>query len=89
MSEEEKTNQTEASAPDINIGDFNAILQIIDVASTRGAWRAEELTSVGAVRDRVAAFVNFHSPKKEEEEAQEDDVETTAESTEATEETSE
>ena len=44
MSEENNAEQSEVRAPDINIGDFNAILQIIDVASTRGAFRGEELT---------------------------------------------
>ena len=80
MSEEETAPQS----PDINIGDFNAILQIIDVASARGAFKGEELSSIGAVRDRVNAFVAYHTPKTEETEK-----ETTTPGAEATEETSE
>ena len=67
MSEETQT-QEEVQAPEVNIGDFGAILQIIDVASTRGAFKGAELSSVGAIRDRVAAFVDFYTPKKEEDE---------------------
>ena len=88
MSEETQTQ--EAQAPEVNIGDFGAILQIIDVASTRGAFKGQELSSVGAVRDRVAAFVDFYSPKKEEEAGNEDAAdEATTEGAEVTEETSE
>lgn len=46
------TNQSE-----LNIQDVNAALQIIDAASQRGAFRGEELTSVGAVRDRFASVL--------------------------------
>ena len=88
MSEENNAEQSEVQAPDINIGDFNAILQIIDVASARGAFRGEELTSVGTVRDRVSAFVSFYTPK-EEAKGDDDTSQATTESTEATEETSE
>ena len=85
MSEETQ----EAQAPEVNIGDFGAILQIIDVASTRGAFKGAELSSVGAVRDRVAAFVDFYTPT--EEKAGEEDAanEATTDGAEVTEETSE
>ena len=67
MSEETQ----EAQPPEVNIGDFGAILQIIDVASTRGAFKGAELSSVGAIRDRVAAFVDFYTPKEEEKDGEE------------------
>lgn len=78
MSEEAQT-QEEAQAPEVNIGDFGAILQIIDVASTRGAFKGAELSSVGAIRDRVAAFVDFYTPKKEENENAEEQATTEGE----------
>ena len=78
MSEEAQT-QEEAQAPEVNIGDFGAILQIIDVASTRGAFKGAELSSVGAIRDRVAAFVDFYTPKKEEDENAEEQATTEGE----------
>jgi len=86
----EETQETqEVQAPEVNIGDFGAILQVIDVASTRGAFKGAELSSVGEVRDRVAAFVDFYTPK--EEKAGEEDAanEATTDGAEVTEETSE
>ena len=83
MSEETE----KAQAPEINIADFSAILQIIDVASTRGTFKGAELSSVGAIRDRVAAFVDFYTPKKEEDENAEEQATTEGEA--ATEETAE
>lgn len=68
--------------PEINLGDFNAVIRIIDVASKRGAFEGAELSSVGAVRDKLASFVEHHTPKNETDEA-------TTEGAEATEETSE
>ena len=65
-------------------------MQIIDVASTRGAFKGAELSTVGAIRDRVAAFVEFYKPKEEEKDS-EDVVgdEATTNGAEVTEETSE
>lgn len=90
MSEETK-NTEEVQAPEVNIGDFGAILQIIDVASSRGAFKGAELSSVGAIRDRVAAFVDFYTPKKEEDDKEETNTEeeATTEGAAATEETAE
>ena len=41
----------------ITISDLDQIKQIIDVATQRGAFRAEELSHVGAVYDRLVAFL--------------------------------
>jgi hypothetical protein len=78
MSEEKQT------PPEINLGDFNAVIRIIDVASKRGAFEGAELSSVGAVRDKLSAFVEHHTPKEENE-----TDEATTDGAEATEETSE
>jgi hypothetical protein len=85
MSEETQT----PGAPEVNIGDFGAILQIIDVASTRGAFKGQELSSVGQIRDRVAAFVDFYTPKEDEKKEENETNEATTTGAEATEETSE
>lgn len=53
MSDTPETNQ-----PTITIVDLQNILRIVDVAAERGAFRGAELTSVGTVRDRVAAFLD-------------------------------
>lgn len=59
-------------APQITITDLQNILQVIDVAATRGAFRGNELTSVGSVRDKLAAFLEAVAPKEETGEAGED-----------------
>lgn len=63
----------------ISLADIAAALQIIDVAAKRGAFEGSELTQVGSVRDRLAAFVIAQSPKEEEavEESTEKEEETT------------
>jgi hypothetical protein len=85
MSEEEVQEQ----APDLNVGDMNAVLRIIDVVTERGAFKGEELSSIGNVRDRVAAFVNYHTPKSQEGETKETSDEAATEGAEVTEESSE
>ncbi len=41
----------------IQIVDLQTILNIIDLASSRGAFRANELTQVGSVADKLGAFL--------------------------------
>ena len=84
MSEENKAE--EAQAPEVNVGDLSAVLRVIDVCTERGSFKGPELSSVGLIRDKVAAFVDLHTPKTEE--AENAAAETT-EGAEATEETSE
>lgn len=86
---EQNTNNESVQKPDVNLGDMDAMLRIIDVASKRGAFEGAELSSVGLVRDRIAAFVDFHTPKKEEADTKETPAEETTDGAEATEETSE
>jgi hypothetical protein len=74
MSEETQTPETQE--PQISLADFSAALQVIDVCTTRGAFRGEELSSVGQLRDRLKAFVEFHAPaESEESEAEEGQAE--------------
>ena len=42
----------------ITITDLDTIKNIIDLASTRGAFRGEELSQVGVVYDKLAAFLS-------------------------------
>lgn len=49
-----------------SIGDLAQLKQIIEVASSRGAFKAEELTTIGLVYDRLAAFVNAAGQKVKE-----------------------
>jgi hypothetical protein len=41
----------------ITVADLDTIKNIINLASTRGAFRGEELSQVGAVYDKLCAFL--------------------------------
>ena len=64
MTEENKQSQAPASAdapaeaPMVTVNDLVNIYNIIDLASKRGAFQAAELSSVGAVANKVKAFVD-------------------------------
>ncbi len=49
--------QAPAEAPQLSIADLQALLNVIDVASSRGAFRANELTNVGGVADKLTKFL--------------------------------
>jgi len=42
----------------ITIADLNLLKNIIDLASTRGAFRAGEMKQVGEVYDKLTAFLD-------------------------------
>ena len=42
----------------ITVADLDALKGIVDVAASRGAFRAAELAQVGAVYDKLTAFLN-------------------------------
>ena len=71
MTEEAKTQEaapaTEANAapaegaqtaPDLTITDLTALKQIIDVASSRGAFKPNEMVTVGQTYSKLEAFLN-------------------------------
>ena len=43
----------------ITIADLDTIKNIINLASTRGAFRGEELSQVGAVYDKLTTFLEI------------------------------
>ena len=61
--EEQKVEQpTAAPAPDpadndLNISDLSAMKQIIDIASSRGAFKAGEMEAVGKVYNKLSNFL--------------------------------
>ena len=57
-------------APSIGLPDIANALRIIDYAAERGAFRGGDMSQVGAVRDRLAAFLDAVLPKQEEGEAE-------------------
>jgi hypothetical protein len=48
------------------ISDIASLLQIVEVVSQRGAFRAEELSSVGALYDKVKDFIVANTPAAEQ-----------------------
>lgn len=51
---------SEAATPEsISLQDLQVLLQIVDLASSRGAFRGAELTQVGAIFDKLNAFLSF------------------------------
>jgi len=46
------------AAPDLTISDLNGMKQILDVATSRGAFRANELEAVGKAYNKLEAFLN-------------------------------
>lgn len=67
MSEEQKketTQKNEAPAaqkqeqgPDLTVQDLQALRSIIDVASSRGAFKPNEMTAVGTVYTKLDTFL--------------------------------
>ncbi len=73
MSEQTQDTAQEANVPEsISLQDLQVLLQIVDLASSRGAFRGPELTQVGAIFDKLNAFLSFISAqqKAKAEEAQ-------------------
>jgi hypothetical protein len=53
-------NTEQAQQPEsINLSDLQSLLNVIDLATSRGAFRGNELTQVGAVFDKLDNFLKF------------------------------
>lgn len=75
---------TEEGAPiNLSLQDLNGLLTVVDLASSRGAFRGAELTQVGAVYDKLFTFLkavsDANQPEGEEGEDGEGAVETDGE----------
>lgn len=60
MSETQNTATTQTSAesnPNLNIADLVNVLQVINTCSSRGAFQASEMSSVGGLYDRLHTFL--------------------------------
>ena len=63
MSEQQEAVSQEAQAPeqtnpDLSITDLQNLRAIIDVASTRGAFKSAEMAAVGTVFNKLDSFLN-------------------------------
>lgn len=65
MSEENKTNPTaNASQPendvvDLTLNDLAALKSIVDVASSRGAFKPNEMVTIGSVYGKLEKFLEI------------------------------
>jgi len=50
--------EEQSAGPDLTVQDLQALKSIIDVASTRGAFRPNEMTAVGTVYTKLEVFLN-------------------------------
>ena len=57
MSEQNNAPEQQES-PDLTIQDLTAMKSIIDVASQRGAFKPNEMTTVGTIYTKLEAFLN-------------------------------
>ena len=74
MADEKKTEAQEAPAQaqtqqapaaELTVQDLTAIKQIIDVASTRGAFRANEMAVVGQTYNKLESFLGAVSEQQQ------------------------
>ena len=67
VSNEEAVNQEQPGSPveSISLRDLDQIAQIIDLATTRGAFRGQELSTIGALYDKLATFLNSVKEQQE------------------------
>ena len=69
------TEPVKTEEPTIGLVDLQNALRIIDAAAERGAFRGNELSSVGTVRDKIASFLaHALPPEAPAEEAPADEV---------------
>ena len=54
----QETVQQTAPAPDLSVQDLNTLKQVIDVASQRGAFRPNEMVTVGTIYSKLETFLN-------------------------------
>ena len=61
MSEEINNQQTDAAlAANLSLNDLVAVVHILQVVTNRGAFKAEELSTVGGVYERIFNFLEAH-----------------------------
>lgn len=83
---EENVQEQQPQAPDsISLNDLQVLLNIVDLATQRGAFRGNELSQVGAVFDKLNTFLSFvaaqQEAQREAEAVQEESTEETTEET--------
>jgi hypothetical protein len=69
MTEQVENQEQQAPAPEqgaeLNINDLNAMKVIIDIASSRGAFKPNEMVAVGQTYNKLTAFLDSVKPQGE------------------------
>ena len=55
-------NEAPVNTNDLNIADLKNLAMIIDIASSRGAFRANEMATIGLVYNKLQGFLAKVSP---------------------------
>lgn len=77
MTQENTEQTTGTEVPQsLGLGDLGVLLNVVDLATQRGAFRGNELSQVGAIYDKLNAFLTY----VQEQQAQQAEAEETAES---------
>jgi hypothetical protein len=58
------TEAPQAQSPDLNVNDLVALRSIIEVATTRGAFKATELEAVGKTFNKLNTFLEAVAKKE-------------------------
>ena len=58
MTEPTQTTTETPEAPGLTIQDLTLTLQVVQVATSRGAFKADELSAVGGLYDRLFKFLD-------------------------------
>ena len=68
----EEVKEEQQPGPQLTVQDLALLRSCIELGSQRGAWRASELTQVGAVYEKLSAFLQSLMPPKDAEETETD-----------------
>ena len=68
----EEVKEEQQPAPQLTVQDLALLRSCIELGSQRGAWRAGELTQVGAVYEKLSAFLQTLLPPKDAEKTETD-----------------
>ena len=65
----EQTKEESPAAPNLTLQDLTLVVQLLQLGAQRGSWKAEELSTVGALYDKLVVFLTAAGviqPKAEE-----------------------
>lgn len=79
METETQTQQTGGLENSITLNDLVLLRNIVNVASKRGAFSAEEFSDIGAVYNKIDTFLKMNLKKMEEPEEDKQSSETESE----------